>query len=201
MKKKILSYLILLCMVISLLPSNITVHAAANGTFGDNGDNLTWTLDDNGTLTISGNGKMDDYGDSSETPWYSTGISVKSLIVNDGVTDIGSYAFWDCSELTNIALPDSITMISVASFANCDSLKSIILPKSLTTIYHLAFNDCDNLTNVTIPDTLTWICEGAFDRCRKLSTVYYNGGENDWNKIKIEDLNNDLINATRSYFA
>lgn len=85
---------------------------------GSCGDNLTWTLDDNGTLTISGTGSMTNYNSSDSSPWYNNS-NVKKVIINSGVTSIGSKAFYGCSGLTSITIPNSVTSIGEYAFEYC----------------------------------------------------------------------------------
>ena len=102
MKKRILSMLLALVMLATLLPLGLidTAEAAATHS-GTCGDNVTWTLDASGTLTISGKGAMADYYIFS-VPWYDTRSQVKTGIIKNGVTSIGNCAFADCSSLTDV---------------------------------------------------------------------------------------------------
>jgi len=107
------------------------------------GDNLTWSIDENGVLTIEGSGEMWEY--YSWTP-----SEIKEVIINDGATSIGSKAFYDCRELTKISIPESVTIIGEKAFANT-SLIEIIIPNSVTSIGKNAFYNCSNLVKMTIP--------------------------------------------------
>ena len=120
-------------------------------------DNLTWTLDADGTLTISGTGAMKNYDyDSNQSPVYNNS-DVKKIVIEDGVTSIGDYAFRGCSSLTSITLPDSVTSIGDCAFVFCVGLSSITLPDSVTSIGDSAFKNCSSLTSITIPDSVTSI--------------------------------------------
>ncbi len=152
---------------IFLLPAE--VQAATSGTCGDN---LTWNLDDGGTLTISGTGKMYDYYSYNGAPWYSSRSSIKAVIVDKGVTTIGNYAFSDCTSLTSVTIPDSVTTIEDYAFYDCASLTSVTIGDSVTTIGDLAFSGCYSLTSVTIPDSVTSIGDSAFASCDSLRGVY-----------------------------
>ena len=117
----------------------------------------TWTLYNTGTLTINGNGAMEDY-DSSDglsglSPW---GTSINKVIIEDGVTSIGKYAFYNCSSLTNITIPNSVTSIDGGAFFNCSSLTSITIPDSVTFIGDSAVYGCDSLKSVYITDIVAW---------------------------------------------
>ena len=143
-----------------------------SGNCGANSSNVTWKLTSDGTLTISGTGKMADYG-WEETPWYGLRLQVKKAIIKNGVTSIGSYAFCWCENLTSVTIPNSVT--SIGSFA---------------------FSFCDSLTNVTIPKSMTRISENAFCACLNMTDVYYAGTASDWAKITIEEGNEPLTSAT-----
>ena len=108
MKKKLLSVFFILFML-SFMP--VITNAAESGTCGDN---LTWTLDDNGTLTISGQGEMYDYYFYHENTWWNR--EIKEVAINNGVTSIGSYAFSSCTGLTSVTIPDSVTSIGDLRF-------------------------------------------------------------------------------------
>ena len=168
---------------------------------GECGDNLTWTLDDQGTLTISGTGKMKDY-DWGKAPWFDSRDSIQRVEIGSGVTSIGSYAFQDCSSLTGITIPESVTSIGYDAFYYCSSLTSITIPESVTSIGQEAFSGCSglktagpigggydyefgwtesipanafysckSLTSVTIPEGVTSIGIWAFQYCSSLTSI------------------------------
>ena len=134
-------------------------------------DNLTWKLYEDGTLTISGTGAMKDYSyDSNQSPVYNNS-NVKKVVIEDGVTSIGTYAFYDCSSLTSITIPNSVTSIGNSAFSYCISLTSIMIPDSVTSIGISAFRNCISLTSITIPDGVTGIGEAAFRNCSSLTSI------------------------------
>ena len=136
-----------------------------------NEDNLTWKLDANGTLTISGTGAMKDYDyDSNPSPVYNNS-DVKKIVIEDGVTSIGNFAFHSCSSLPSITIPDSVTSIGNFAFSGCRSLTSITIPDSVTSIGAYAFQSCSNLTSITIPDSVTSIGASAFNSCSGLTSI------------------------------
>ena len=101
-------------------------------------DGLTWTLDADGTMTISGEGTMKSYR-LDDSPATQKEDSVKKVVIKDGVTSIGDYAFWNCSNLTSITIPDSVTSIGKSAFESCSQLASIEIPSSVTSIGERAF--------------------------------------------------------------
>ena len=164
-----------------------------SGNCGANSSNVTWKLTSDGTLTISGTGKMADYG-WEETPWYGLRLQVKKAIIKNGVTSIGSYAFCWCENLTSVTIPNSVTSIGdnafywctsltsvtipygvkdigAYAFGFCKELSSVTIPSSVTTIGSSAFSNCTSLTSVTIPDGVTTISESAFESCSSLTSV------------------------------
>ncbi len=147
---------------------------------GTCGENLTWTLDtETGVLTISGTGAMTNYTyigeDKTNTPWYSYSSSIKTVVISDGVTSIGSYAFAYCNSLTSITIPNSVTSIGDWAFANCTSLTFVTIPNSVTSIGLGAFFGCESLIEVSIPETVTTIgAGGTFQKCMSLTTVHWN---------------------------
>ena len=136
-----------------------------------NEDNLTWTLDADGKLTISGTGAMKDYNAAENLSPAYMNSDVKKVVIEDGVTSIGELAFYKCSSLTNITIPDSVTCIEYAAFHGCSSLSSITIPNSVTSIGIYAFVFCSSLTSITIPDGVTSIGYGAFSECSSLKTI------------------------------
>ena len=169
MKKRVLSVFLVLCFVLTLLPAAF----ADSSTSGKCGDNLTWTLDGDGTLTISGTGKMwdSDYYNDYDVPWADFLASIEKVVISKGVTSIGNEAFKWCERLTNVTIPDSITSIGNSAFYDCSSLTSVTIPDSVTSIGEWAFYGCSSLTSVTIPHGVTSIGGAAFWGCSSLTSV------------------------------
>ena len=119
-----------------------------------------------------------DYSDSS--PLFKTkGLSseernkIVEVVIPEGTTKIGSYAFCDCKSLTTIDIPDSVTTIRYYAFSECTSLTAINIPDSVTSIGIDAFYNCCSLTAINIPDSVTSIGDRAFYYCTSLATVTY----------------------------
>ena len=173
MRKRLLSFVLAVLMIASLLPATaLAADIVDSGTCGAEGDgsNLTWTLDSEGVLTISGSGDMYDYG-LFDAPWYGIRSLVKSAVIADGVTSIGEKAFLYCTSLTSVTIPDSVTSIGSGAFYYCTSLTSVTIPNSVTSIGDSAFFYCTSLTSVTIPDSVTSIGDDAFEGCTSLTSV------------------------------
>ena len=179
MKKKLLVLLLTLAAVFALL--TISVSAADIVDSGTCGENLTWTLDSDGVLTISGTGAtgaMGNYMDSdnNRSPWYlytdiDSATDINSAIIQSGVTSIGDYAFSDCWNLLHIEIPDSVTSIGEGAFEFCQNLNIINIPASVTTICNYTFDSCRSLMSVKIPESVTSIGEGAFGFCDSLTSL------------------------------
>lgn len=124
---------------------------------------IRWKLSDDGTLTISGTGDIPDYlvyaYSSNKAPWYNDRDNIKNVVIKDGVTNIGSYAFCDCSRLTSVVIPNSVTSIGDLAFYYCSSLTSVTIPNSVTSIGDWVFFNCTSLTSVEIPNSVTSIGE------------------------------------------
>ncbi len=162
---------------------------------GSCGNNAGWSLTEDGTLTVSGTGAMEDYSDTSTQSWYGHADAINSVIISDGITNIGNRAFSSCKVLTEITIPNSVASIGTFAFDNCSVLTEITIPDSVTSIGGSAFENCSALTEIAIPDSVTNIGVAAFEGCDTLSDVYYGGSESDWSKIKIYGYNNCLTNA------
>ena len=159
----------------------ITASAEETGAGTESGtqtwkeDNLTWTLSADGTtMTISGSGAMKNYI-TDDSPATQKKDNVKKVVIEDGVTSIGDFAFFYCSSLTSIEIPSSVTSIGNYAFRDCSSLASIEIPSSVTSIGDSAFDSCTGLTSITIPKSVTSIGSVVFYQCNKL-TVYLEEG-------------------------
>ena len=131
---------------------------------------LSWSVDDNGVLTISGNTPMDNYFSEPQARTAPWGKDVTAVVIKDGVKSIGNYAFYNCQKLKSITIPDSVTCIGDWAFGGCISLTTITLPDSITEIGYGAFYN-SGLKHLTIPDGVTEIFNFTFDRCPDLETV------------------------------
>lgn len=214
MGKKLLSGLLAVCMALALLPGQARAAeppgTVANGTCGAEGDgsNLTWTLDDTGTLTITGTGTMRDM--TGENPvtvgsWYlydtdikvieiSNGVTsiaedafkgfvnLTSVTIPDSVTSLGDGAFWGCTTLVSVTIPNGITSIGTNVFLGC-ALTSVTIPDGVTSIGQEAFGACTSLTTVTIPNSVTSIGQNAFVNCTGLTDIFYGSGQDSWNNL------------------
>ena len=160
--------------------------------------NMNWNLNGNGVLTITGTGKMPDYG-SSDQPWYKYKEDIKRVIVGEGITSVGNYAFYqyyniskvtipstvtkigygafsDCTSVINVSIPKTVTTIGDYSFQNCTSLESVVIEANSkkgfeTVIGQSAFNGCKSLTSITIPGNVTSIGYYAFSNCKSLEEL------------------------------
>ena len=137
---------------------------------GTCGEKLNWALDADGVLTITGDGQMQSWTANTVAPWYSYRQSIKEILIDGNVTNIGSYAFCDCYSLASVIIPDSVTLVGINTFYNCTGLTSVTIPNSVTSIGNGAFSGC-GLTSVTIPASVTTIDNYAFADCTALTTV------------------------------
>ena len=179
--------------------SDLFVSKAEAATYsGTCGDNLTWNLDiSTGVLNITGTGKMNDWAYScNDAPWYIYRLPIKKVSIANGVTSIGRFAFYACTNLTSITIPDSVTSIGGSAFDGTgyynnennwenDVLyigKHLIEAKNTISgsyrikdetlvIAESAFGDCDSLTSITIPDSVTSIGNSAFSNCDGLTSI------------------------------
>ena len=139
--------------------------------WGGCGDNLMWSLYDDGELVISGSGDMTFWVSFSSVPWCSYNSSIKTVTIKSGATSIGARAFSRCESLVSIDIPDSVTSIGDYAFEDCDSLVSIDIPDSVTSIEYSAFSSCESLVSIDIPDSVTSIGDYAFEGCDSLTSI------------------------------
>lgn len=149
---------------------------------GECGENVTWTLDDKGTLTISGTGPMETaaFGIPEWDEWRS---DIKKVVIEDGVTAISTTAFNGCI-MSEVEIANSVESIGRHAFRNCKNLTEIILPDGLKEILLYAFSGCDLLTSVTIPENVSVIEDGIFYGCMSLTEIDVN--EKNKNYISVD---------------
>ena len=173
--------------------------AADHGTCGEN---LQWNYAD-GVLTITGEGPMNDYSNTSWMPWMYYRNEIVEAVLPEGLTaigrsafanctallrvdipnnvqQIGNQAFVGCSALETIKIPEGVTAVGEFTFQNCASLQSVKLPDSLKSIGMHAFGYCTSLKSVTIPANVDAIYMGAFENCTSLKEVWFTGDCPEW---------------------
>ena len=126
-----------------------------------NSGRISWSLSNNGMLTISGNGYTGDFKEES-APWNAQSQYIKFIYISDGITGIGANAFKGLSDAQSVYIPESVTTIGASAFENCSKLKEITLPKNLRTIGESAFSNCSKIKDITIPRYVTSIGNKAF---------------------------------------
>ena len=158
------------------------VRGGRNGVAADNsgscGESVTWSLSSDGTLALSGKGEMANYKSSDTAPYYNAPwgsdalrLKIKRLVVNEGITSIGNFAFYLCSNLTSVSLPNSLKWIGYDVFSGCSSLTSLVIPDNVTYIDSDLCVFCSSLKTVKLPKRLM-SCGGAlFARCTSLTSV------------------------------
>ena len=161
---------------------------------GNCGDAVTWQYDrESRTLTISGSGAMDDYSEyqneqsvippwchvkmtSNGVKWVKRKFYIQSLVVEPGVTYLGSYAFSNCMYLENVTISETVTCIGEAAFLGCNGLPAVTIPFGVTEIGKDAFAACWILSEVMLSDSVTSIGNGAFQDCVNLTEVTLSTG-------------------------
>lgn len=143
---------------------------------GNCNSSIFWSLDVNGTLTLTGSGKTPDYGKSSGTnqndqPWYPYRSSIRKIIISQGIQELGWYNFTGCENLTEIEIANSVTHLGYGTFVACNSLESVILPDSIKHIGWDVFFNCKNLKNVTLSNHLLQLGYHVFFGCESLETI------------------------------
>ncbi len=157
---------LLYLFIVFLLP--VAANADDSGTCGTN---LTWTYESaTKTLTISGSGAIWNYNSNDNAPWYGYRSAIKTILIKNGVTGIGNYAFRDCS-VSSITIPSSVVTIGDHAFRNCYELTAITIPSKVTSIGNSAFYSCSNLASINIPNSVTSIKGYAFYGCKSLTSV------------------------------
>ena len=184
MFKKIISVVLVAVMVFGAAPLarfvglelpelNLFSTKAEAATYsGTCGDNLTWTFNETtGKLAISGTGSMPNWSRYEDVPWYKYRTTIKTITIDNGVTNIGQYAFAYYENLESVIIPDTVTRINYGAFFTCRSLSNITIPDSVIYIEDSAFSCCTSLANVKLGNSMKSIGNSVFDRCSKLTNI------------------------------
>ena len=179
-KKRMASLLLAGCMALSAVPAAFAADAEQTTVVSDEeqkptsgtcGEHLTWSLSEDGTLTISGTGEMENYDNSESFPKWDRDL-VQNIVIESGVTSIGDNAFGACDNLKTVTFPDSLEEIGESAFFGCSMLQSVEIPQSVTQIGAEAFGHCGHLKRAILPEGITAIKEAMFSNCGCLEEVY-----------------------------
>ncbi|MBE6805870.1 MAG: hypothetical protein E7526_05070 [Ruminococcaceae bacterium] len=171
--RKFVAIVLSLVLILSICPLGLfsLTASAETDTSGTTGD-CTWWLE--GTvLTISGNGSMTNYTSSSILPW---GTEITKVIISEGITRIGDYAFSNCAFITEISFPDSIKSIGQSAFYGCYSIDKFIIPEGVESIGSRAFAYCRDVKEIVIPSTVSSLPNDVFDGDFNLTDLTIKGG-------------------------
>jgi len=145
-----------------------------SGDCGAQGDNVTWTLYEDGELVIEGTGDMNSFFDP--VPWQDYLDDITTVTIENGVTSVGDNSFCGCEALSHVTIPQTVTRIGNMAFSQCRSLMQISLPDGLEQIGFTAFSDCTSLRGIKLPGTLQSIGDAAFSYCSNLARVEISAG-------------------------
>lgn len=168
MTKRILSLLLVLALLCAALPQLALPARAEVISSGSCGKHLTWTLDDTGTLTISGTGNMENYETASyshSSPWKDLYDNITKIVVEEGVTSVGNGAFCGATKAVSIHLPSTLNKIGIAACGSCYDLTEVSIPLGVTQIPDSAFDYCLSLEEIALHDGITLIGKNAFENC------------------------------------
>ena len=174
--KKLISVVLVAVMLLALLPAALTVNADTYS--GTCGQNVTWSLDTStGVLTISGTGNMRDYA-LGYPGFYTYRNDITSVVIENGVTAIGNYAFYNLTNMASVTIPNSVTSIIQRAFRSCTSLTSVTIPNSVTLIGSEAFSGCSSLSTIRFEGSAPTIDSDVFSGVT--ATAYYTWGDVSW---------------------
>ncbi len=181
MKRKFLKTVatsLVLALIFSISSFMFIAGAETVSSSGECGDNVSYSFNEvTGELRIYGTGDMDNYDTFTMfewyhcSPWFYDRDFVKKVVVEEGVTSIGSSAFEDCGNLISIDMPKSIKSIGYGAFANCKSLENIVIPEGVETIGDWVFYESGNLKTVSIPKSVTSLGDECFYYCTALEEI------------------------------
>ena len=147
------------------------------------------------TYTLVENVQLNNVKRIEDQAFFQSGF-LKSVKISENCNYIGNMSFAYCSKLENIVIPDRTTIADEGVFGCCVNLNKVVLPSSIQKIPQMMFIYCMNLSEIYIPKSVISVDMSAFATSEKLQTVYYEGTEEEWNKINVEEHNEPLLNAT-----
>lgn len=143
---------------------------AADVTRGSLSETVTWKYE-NRTLTLIGEGSIEGLSEKNEAPWYHLREGITTVVIGEGIENVGKFAFKDLTELEKVRLPSTLKVIGVHAFRNCTNMEYIDIPSGVVSILRGAFNGCTSLKSFTMPDSVETIESDVFKNCTNLKTV------------------------------
>ena len=194
--KKLVSILLTLllcatCFAVAMVP-------ASAGDGGKCGENVSWAMDNEGNVTITGTGPMTEYNQASDSPFYDKRYEVKTIVIEDGVTSVGQRSFVYCTNLEVVSIPHSVEYIGVQAFMNCDSLSYLSVGENCTAIRDYACRGCTSLRSVSLFGGTT-ISKYAFGGCSAIERVYFYGTDDEWANLDVDTGNTYFRNVNPTY--
>lgn len=139
---------------------------------GDCGENITYTIYEDGKLVLNGNGNMTKYDSPFLFPWYQYHSLIKGVLIDDGITNISDYAFsYEYNNLETVTIADSVTDIGKSAFDNCTKLTKVVIGSGVVNIGESAFFGCEKLTTIVLPEGICVIGSEAFRACLNLKSI------------------------------
>ena len=177
--KRTVSILLSIVIMLSFSANFATFSYAAttveSGSCGQSGSNVTYVLDSDGVLTISGSGRMDNFYNTNNgrAPWYENRGLIKKVVIQPGVINIGSSAFYNCKKIVEVDF-GTIDTIGTYAFQYCEALENAILPEGCTYVWNGAFDSCLSLRTAYIPgisSTANTLPGSLFNNCTSLVVI------------------------------
>ncbi len=171
-KTPLLALLLLLVLVLALPGPTQAAQVTASGSCGTD---ATWTLDADGVLTVSGEGPIRGYSQAAPAPYQAYASQIKKLVIEAGITTVGTWAFAGLENLKAVSIADTVTEIGGRAFADCIGMTDLKLSAGLTVISSWAFSNCPGLTEIAIPVNVQTVGNYAFWKCTGLTRVEFLG--------------------------
>ena len=152
------------------------------------GDNVEWTLSENGVLDITGNGDMSSLSGQKYQPWYNRYSEIKSVRIGEGITGIGKYSFFSCKKIESVDLPNTLTKIEDYAFDDCTALKNIYLPSSLNSVGNLSLQN-RNLQSINVDPSNEYYTSDANGALysKDMSVLYVYPSANGYNEYIVPE--------------
>lgn len=176
--KRFLSLILALALILSCVPA-VPTGVQATGA-NKCGENVTYTLSDDGVLTISGTGATDDYESASDAPWYGQRTSVTAVIVEAGVTALGDRAFYNCTALKSVTLACTLQTIGAYTFQGASTLQVLTIPAAVTEIKASALRNCSSLTQLIFEGNAPTLGTNTLNNTAAELEIFCNEGTTGW---------------------